>query len=134
MIVADTNLIAYLLVPSEHTEAAERVRAKDGLWIAPPLWRSEFRNVLALYVKHGRLDVGSALELAAAAESMMRGCEVEVDTAAVLRFAAASGCTAYDCEFVVLAQEAGVPLVTSDARLRRAFPRVALFPDAFAAA
>ncbi|HEX2187365.1 MAG TPA: type II toxin-antitoxin system VapC family toxin [Longimicrobiaceae bacterium] len=133
MIVADTNLIAYLLIPSEHTAAAEEVRAKDDFWLAPPLWRSELRNVLALYVQHGKLALGDVLELAEAAEAMMRGREVDVDAAPVLRLAAASGCSAYDCEFVVLAQAAGVPLVTSDRRLLAAFPTVAVSPTDFAA-
>jgi len=44
VIVADTNLITYLLLDGEHTEAAERVFALDSHWIAPALWRSEFRK------------------------------------------------------------------------------------------
>ena len=51
MIVADTNLIAHLLLPGEHTRDSERVYEKDPHWIAPLLWRSEFRNVLALYMQ-----------------------------------------------------------------------------------
>jgi len=131
VIVADTNLIAYLLIQSEHTAAAEKVRARDGTWLAPPLWRSEFRNVLALYVKGGKLGLDAVLELAAGAEAMMRGREVEVDAPTVLRLAAASGCTAYDCEFVALAQAAGVPLVTADRRVIAAFPAVAVSPEGF---
>ncbi len=133
MIVADTNLIAYLLIQSEHTAAAEKVRARDGTWLAPPLWRSEFRNVLALYVKGGRLALGAVLQLAEAAEALMHGREVEVDAATVLRLAAASGCTAYDCEFVAVAQAAGVPLVTADRKVVAAFPSVAVSPAAFLA-
>lgn len=133
MIVADTNLIAYLLIPSEHTAAAERVRARDPFWLAPPLWRSELCNVLALYEKNGKLDLDAVLELAETAEALMRGREVEVDAATVLRLAAASGCSAYDCEFVALAQGAGVPLVTADRKVLAAFPTVAVSPADFAA-
>jgi predicted nucleic acid-binding protein len=131
VIVADTDLIAYLLIQSERTAEAERVQARDGTWLAPPLWRSEFRNVLALYVKSGKLGLASVLDLAAAAEALMRGREVEVDAPTVLRLAAASGCTAYDCEFVAVAQAAGVPLVTVDRKLAAAFPGVAVSPAEF---
>ena len=48
MIVADTNVIAY---PSPYTELAERLFGTDPHWIAPVLWRSEMRNVLALYLR-----------------------------------------------------------------------------------
>jgi len=51
VIVADTNLIAYLVMPSPYTEAAERLLVREPDWVAPTLWRSEFRNVLALYLR-----------------------------------------------------------------------------------
>ena len=43
----------------------------------------------------------------------------------VMQLVASSTCTAYDCEFVALAQELRVPLVTTDKQLLRDFPRVA---------
>ena len=53
-------------------------------------------------------------------------CEREVDSAAVMDLVAASTCSAYDCEFVALARHIGIPLVTEDAGLIRAFPDVAI--------
>lgn len=50
MIVADTNTIAYLYLPSEYIEYVEALLLKDSHWIAPLLWRSELRNILALYM------------------------------------------------------------------------------------
>jgi len=35
MIVADTNLIAYFLIPGKHTADARRVFLKDPDWVAP---------------------------------------------------------------------------------------------------
>ena len=40
----------------------------------------------------------------------------------MLALAQSSSCSAYDCEFVGLAQQLGVRLVTADRKLRRAFP------------
>jgi len=56
VIVADTNLIAYLVIHSEFTSLAERVLALDGEWAAPLLWRSEFRNLLARYLRRGDIS------------------------------------------------------------------------------
>ena len=60
------------------------------------------------------------------AEAELSDCEREVDSAAVMDLVAASSCSAYDCEFVALARQMGVPLVTEDAGLLRAFPDVAI--------
>ena len=48
-----------------------------------------------------------------------------VDPMLILDLVASSTCSAYDCEFVALAQELGVPLVTTDKQILRDFPRIA---------
>jgi len=132
VIVADTNLIAYLLLPGQRTAEAEAVLRRDAAWSAPLLWKSELRNVLASYVRAGRLGMEHALDLAEKAESLLAPREFTVPTRDVLLLAASSGCAAYDCEFVVLARELGVPLVTSDRALLDAFPETATTPERFA--
>lgn len=125
MIVVDTNVIAYLWLPGERTAAAERLLKKDADWNAPLLWRSEFRNVLAGCLRRGDLALDTALRISGEAEAQMRDREFSVPSAEVLARVAESDCSAYDCEFVTLAEELGVRLVTADERLARAFPRVA---------
>lgn len=131
MIVADTNLIVQLLVKGEWTEPAEKVFEKDPEWVAPLLWRSEFRNALAVYLRRGRLALEKAIQLMEKAEFLIQGREFPVSSENVLNLAATSGCSAYDCEFVALARELGVPLVTSDQKLLAQFPSTARSPDAF---
>jgi len=133
VIVADSNLIAYLLIQGDHTESAEAVLAKDPVWAAPVLWRSEFRNILALYLRQGHLDLSAALQYVNEAEALLSGREYQVPSAPVLKLTQESGCSAYDCEFVHLAQELEVPLVTSDKKVLRAFPDVAVSPQSYAA-
>ncbi len=65
------------------------------------------------------------------AEFLVQGKEHFVPTLDVLTLAAHSGLTAYDCEFVVLAQQLGVRLVTSDGRILASFPSAAISMDAF---
>jgi len=126
LIVADSNLIAYLMIRGEHTAAARATLRADPVWAAPLLWRSEFRNVLSLYARRGDLTLADALEYSREAEMLLQGREYQVPSAPVLVLSKESGCTAYDCEFVHIAKELGVPLVTSDKRVLQAFPRLAV--------
>ena len=125
MIVVDTNVIAYLWLPGARTAAAERLLREDPDWNAPLLWRSEFRNVLAGSLRRGDVTLETALQIVNGAEEQMRGREFSVPSAQVLARVEESACSAYDCEFVVLAQELGIPLVTSDFKVLRDFPSVA---------
>ncbi len=101
---------------------AEALFARDPDWAAPVLWRSEFRNMLAGYLRRGALSLDAALKLQAEAESLMSGREHDVPSGSVLELVHRSQCSAYDCEFVALASQLGVPLVTRDAKLLKAFP------------
>lgn len=134
MIVADTNLIVYALVPGPHSIAALRVLAADGDWWAPPVWRSEMMNALSTGVRVGGLDLRMAQAAASAAEELMAGRSRDVDSAAVLAEAADAGHPSYDCEFVVLARTLGVPVVTADAKLLRRFPGLAVSFEDFVSA
>lgn len=125
MIVVDTNVLAYLFLAGERTESAERALAKDPEWAAPLLWRSEFRNVLAVGVHQKRLALPDAQQIMGAALGLLAGREYEVESLRVLELAAASSCSAYDCEFVALAQDLKLPLVTADLQILRQFPTIA---------
>ena len=131
MIVADTNLLVYLYVRGQHTERAEQVLARDPGWAAPLLWRSEFRNTLLGLVRRAALPLDDALQIVAEAERWMSGREYSVVSHDVLRLAARSGCSAYDCEFAALAEDLGAPLVTTDRAVLKAFPGRAVAPEAF---
>jgi predicted nucleic acid-binding protein len=131
VIVVDTTVIASFLLPGERTEQAERVFHRDPVWAAPLLWRSEFRNVLAVYRRQGRLLRDHALQLMDKADILMQDREYEVSSGRVRSLVAGTRCSAYDGEFVALAQDLGLSLVTSDARLRAAFPATARAMDMF---
>lgn len=66
-----------------------------------------------------------------AAELQMVDMEYHVPAADVFDVAAQSTCSAYDCEFVALAKQYNVPLVTVDKKILREFPQTAVSPDLF---
>jgi len=111
----------------------QEVLLRHPRWSAPRLWRSEFRNYLAKEMRRGVLGMDQALELVTRAEVLLGEGEYDVPTPAVLDLCRRSRCTAYDAEFVVLALALGVPLVTGDRGILRAFPGIAVAPEAFAA-
>ena len=126
MIVVDSNVVAYLYLPCDYTEKAEALLEHDADWAAPLLWRSEFRSILAGYMRRKTLTFEAARDLQLEAESLLAGAEHEVDSRLVLELVRDSRCSAYDCEFVALAIALGVKLVTMDAKLLKAFPKYAV--------
>lgn len=126
MIVVDTNLLAYLYLPGEFTAAAESLLEREPEWAAPPLWRSEFRNILAGYTRRGMLSFEQACSLQSEAEALMDGFEFEVTSREVLELVRHSECSAYDCEFVALAVRLDSQLVTMDRKVLKAFPKIAV--------
>lgn len=125
MIVVDTNVIAYLYLNSAHSDLSERLLVADPYWAAPRLWRSEFRNVLALYLRKDILSLDEVLVIVDQAERLVSDREYEVPSMQVMQLVSASVCSAYDCEFVALAQYLGVPLATQDRMLLKSFPETA---------
>lgn len=133
MIVVDVNVVAYLLIEGRRTATAEGVLTRDPQWSAPLLWRSEWCSVLSVYLRRGDLALPAALELVREAERLLEGREFLPDAARVLALVEGSSCSAYDCEYVALAAELAVPLVTADRQVLDSFPDTAIAPAEFAA-
>lgn len=131
MIVVDTNLLAYAVLPGERTADVLALAGRDAEWIAPAVWRHELRNVLATLMRARRLSLATSLAAFRAAEQLVADAAVEPSTEQCLRVAARGGVSAWDAEFVFVAEALGLPLVTADKKLARAFPgRVVSLADA----
>ena len=122
MVVVDTNIISYLYLPTEFTKYSEALLQIDSVWSAPIFWRSEFRNVLALYLRKNIIDLSTALEIQEQAEQLLSGNEYQVNSNTVLVLAHQSQCAAYDCEFIALARSFNKKLITTDKKLIKDFP------------
>jgi predicted nucleic acid-binding protein len=126
MIVVDSNILAYLLIDGVFCKRAEALLASDSNWIAPLLWKSEFRNILAGYIRRKDFTFDKAYQIVREAEFILSSKEFEVDSLLVLELIRDSDCSAYDCEFVGLAIKNSCKLVTMDKQILKAFPKVAV--------
>lgn len=131
MIVVDTSVIASLWVPNNMEELAYEVLKKDPDWVAPLLWKSELRNVMAKYLRKNILDFSSILQSVQEAEQFMKSNAYEVNSTQVLQLVNSSSCSSYDCEFVALADDIGIKLVTFDKQICREFSKIAIHPKQF---
>ena len=126
MIVVDTNIISYFYLNSDYSSLAEQTFKKDPIWSAPLLWRSEFRNVLTFYLKKEIILLSEAIEIFESAEELLKANEYEINSAQVLSLSHSSGCSAYDCEFINLAKDLNISLVTEDKKVLKSFQKFAI--------
>ncbi|MBN4054335.1 type II toxin-antitoxin system VapC family toxin [Nitrospira defluvii] len=131
MIVVDTNIIAAFYLPTTYSKKAGDLYKYESQWTAPLLWKSEFRNVLALYMRKKLVTLEQALQIQEAAESLLANNEFEIPSSRLLPLIQKSACSGYDCEFVVLADQLGTRLVTQDKQVIKTFPKIALSILAF---
>ena len=80
MIITDTNIIAYLLLSTSYTDSVDELYKTDSEWAAPLLWKSEFRNILALYLRKQIITLEKAIQLQDTAESLMVQNEFDVSS------------------------------------------------------
>jgi predicted nucleic acid-binding protein len=131
MIVVDTNIIAYLHVSGKFTPLALQLLEKDSSWITPPLWQSEFRNLLTNYIRHDVMKLEEAIKLMEDALITMQNRDIAPSNNLILALAANSALSAYDCEFVALANEINCKLVTVDKQIIKNFPDIAISLEGF---
>lgn len=131
MIVVDTNLIVETVLPGDGHGLAVEVAARDPEWVAPALWRSELRNVLATSMRVRGLKLRDAVAAFEAADEIVTDFDVDEFAEACLALAAKGRISGYDAEFVFTAERLGKPLVSSDRKLAKAFPGRVLSPGEF---
>ena len=117
--MVDTNTLAYLLIEGDRTPDAQALYERDSDWIAPRLWEFEFQNILTTYSRANHLRITTAQQIWASATSLMAGRTYDINGEEALSVAARLGITAYDSQFVSLAEQADLPLITEDRALRR---------------
>jgi predicted nucleic acid-binding protein len=134
MIVADATLLCHFFLRSDLSTLARDVRSRDGVWMVPPLWRAEFANAIVMAHRTCPDPLERYLEAWDSARSALEPCERPVDVREVIRLAAGHKITAYDAQYVHLAEALRVPLVTEDVELLRKFSGVAVSMRGFVGA
>lgn len=129
MIVVDTNIIAHFYLPSDHTELCEKLFQWDPDWVVPILWKSEFRNVVLLYMRNKLIELPDALQITEKAENQMNEREFHVNSTQVYSLANKSNCSSFDCEFISLAEELDIKLITMDKQILHSFPSLSANPS-----
>lgn len=125
MIVVDVNIITYLLIENaSYTELAENLFQKDSTWIAPVLWKSEFLSVLTGYYRREIIKSDSCWDIYRQADKHIETREMS-DFKSLFRIVEISKLTAYDSQYVALATDLNLPLITEDKEILNEFPAVA---------
>ena len=75
------------------------------------------------------MSLDDAQQIMREAMSLMKEREYEVASFQALELVASSECSAYDCEFVALADDLGASLVTVDKKILKEFPKITVSLD-----
>ena len=115
MIVVDTNVIASAFLERPDSTDCREALGKDREWVVPPLWRSEFLSVLryGMHLSDTALPLAIALPAMNAAELLFGPCERPPDAGLVLSLCSRR-LKSYDAEFLALAEELDVQVLSND--------------------
>ncbi|RIK29294.1 MAG: VapC toxin family PIN domain ribonuclease [Anaerolineae bacterium] len=133
MIVVDANMIGYFFITGDYSPLAIQVFEKDPDWYAPMLWQSEVRSIITQYVRYKKMPLAQSQQLMNEVHDLMLEHERFVSSNLVLELVAISKCSSYDCEYIALAKEMNLNLVTFDKEILQEFPQIAISPKDFIA-
>jgi len=124
VILVDTNIIAPLYVRGARTEAVQELFARDAVWRTEPLALIELGNVLITYERSRYITAATARDCLNRAAAFLQPHLFRVSHQAALEAALGYRVTAYDARFLALAHQLNTLLVTEDAKLRAAAPKL----------
>ena len=123
MIVVDVNIIVNLFIEGDHSTAAADLYEQDDQWYCPDIWIHEITNVISTYVKHGGLPPKKADQILNNAMAYFLDNTFSMPMTDVLKCSLKYNISAYDAEYIVLANINKTRLVTVDKKLNKAIPQ-----------
>lgn len=124
MLLIDTNVAVSLWIENDWSGAARQLLQRDPEWCTEAYLLVELSNVMATYVRARLATRMQVLKCMAEAEALFAPRLQAAAHRDTLTTALAFGISACDARFLVVATQLGVKLVTEDAKLRRAAPRL----------
>jgi predicted nucleic acid-binding protein len=121
VVLIDTNILAYLMIEGDRTDAAQELFKRDSDWCSEAFVMVEFSNVLATYVRAGALTQAQGSKLLTEAQAHVPTLHT-VGNAQALENATQFRISAYDARFIALAKQLKLKLVTEATKLRVAVP------------
>lgn len=125
MFVLDSSAALAMLLPDEHSGAADRIAEflVQSAAQVPPIWPLEMGNALLTALRSRRLSAKEFDERL----SVLDELPIEVDhssrqgaLARIVEIARSHGLSTYDASYLELADRHGIPLATLDGKLRKA--------------
>ena len=123
MIVADTNLLVYRSIETPFAPLAKRWFEVDPLWMVPTIWRFEFTNAIVMHVRKGVITRAEGATAIDEAIKTYSSNEIVVDQTTAFNLAMQLRLSAYDANFILLAQALGTYCVTGDQQMLERAPR-----------
>jgi predicted nucleic acid-binding protein len=124
MIAVDCNVLAHLLIDGEETPRARALLEQDADWHSDALVLIELSNVLATAMRARRLSLTNASLVLTQAQGVIEPGLHAANLHEALELAAHYRVSAYDARYLVIARDLAVRLVTEDAKLRAAAPKL----------
>jgi predicted nucleic acid-binding protein len=120
--VVDCNVLVHLLMEGEQTVRARELLRRDADWRSDSFILVEFSNALVTWTRVRGLTSAAAMSVLARAHDVIEPGLRSSTHQDALALAVRHRVSAYDARYLAVARDLGNPLVTEDARLRKAAP------------
>lgn len=132
MIIVDTNAVFHFFASKKQEgQDMKNVYELDKHWIVPYLFWYELLNVFCSQIKYASMTLERAQELYEMVRVFFYDRVYSSNPQKVLNIAVESECSVYDCEFVAIAIDFGIPLITYDKKILKTFSNIAMTADTF---
>lgn len=131
MIVADADLVSYMVIPGAHSEVADLAYKRDQVWVAPDNQRTELLNVVSKNIRGNKINLETGEVAVREAFDLVQYEQVSPTDLELLKLSIELKTTTYDSAYVWLARHLKIRLVTGDTYLARCAPDVAVTIEDF---